>query len=1136
VALAAVLIAMLMLAPAPALALREHVYSSSFGSEGSGEGQFSEPAGVAVSEVGGSSGDVYVVDKGNNRVEVFSSTGTYLSQFDGSVAPTGAFSAPKTIAVDNSANPLDPSSGDVYVTDTGHSVVDKFSSSGTYLGQIVNGAGGGSFGELDGVAVDTEGLVWVYQSSKEIDSYSDAFANEFLAARNSPFGTSPGFAVDSQDNLYVNRGAEVVAKLDSSGMELKSEVDPERTAAAAVDLSNDNVYIDNVITISAFTASGSSIERFGTGHLTGSSGLAIESSSGRVYVADSSAHAVRVFIPILVPDVSTGEASNLQTEGSATLSGTVNPDGVTVTSCKFEYGTGTSYGSIAECPSSPGSGSAPVTVSASLSGLIPATLYHYRLVAGNANGENGGEDRSFTAPRHPAIGGESFSNVGSTTATVSAQINPGGSPTTYHVDYGTSVAYGSSTQETSVGGGLEAASVQVQLSGLQPDTVYHARVVATNVIGTAQGSDLAFTTAAAVTASASTLPDNRVYEMVSPIANADGNVYVPAVASYEESPDEIISSNPYRGSSDGNAVAYAGDPPSTGGNGSVGNGLGNQFVATRATNGWMAVDVSPSHNGERQYKGFSSDLSVGILASFGQPPLTSDAPANCDVLYSRTTSDGAYHAAFTSTQTPGECGFPEFAGISAGNSHLIFESTAALTSNAVEREGHKNLYESVAGQLYLVNVLPNGKPDVNAAYGASPEEESGVVIRNFDHVISSDGSRIVWTDLNTGDLYVRENADSPSAITVQVDASVGGGGRYWAANGDGSRVFFTHAGDLYEYDLNAATTTDLTPGGNVQGVVGVSQDGSYVYFVAAGSLASGAIVGQPNLYVRHDGETKLIATLAPADNAFKGPETNALYGDWRPALQARTAELPPDGRHLVFMSTQSLTGYHNSGLPEVFVYDTGSGQVSCASCNPSGERPVAHGSRLQTSLGNTYLLRSLSEDGSRVFFDSSESLVPEDTNGVQDVYEWERDGTGSCRQNGGCIYLISGNLSSDFSYFVDASASGNDVFLATRAQLVSQDRNGNVDMYDARVNGGFPQLSLECTGTGCQGLPSAPPIFATPSSVTFNGVGNFEPPPKAVVKPKSKPSKCKRGLVRKGGRCVKRKARKSSRRSKRGRK
>lgn len=291
----------LTFASGQALALQRHVYGSSFGSEGSGGGQFKEPAGVAVSEVGGSSGDVYVVDRGNNRVEVFSSTGTYLSQFNGAAAPTGAFSSPESIAVDNSTNPLDPSAGDVYVTDTGHNVIDKFTGAGTYLGQIATGEGGAAFSGLAGVAVDPNGVVWVYDGlgtrQGKIDSYSDEEPNKFLpSSRESRavFEVGSGLAVDSEDNFYVvHSERSVVAKLNNGGIAIPT-IPPQELGGEgpktglAVESSSNDVYIDSVhagARVERFAANGFPIETFGSGHLAAGSGLVVNSSSGVAYVA-----------------------------------------------------------------------------------------------------------------------------------------------------------------------------------------------------------------------------------------------------------------------------------------------------------------------------------------------------------------------------------------------------------------------------------------------------------------------------------------------------------------------------------------------------------------------------------------------------------------------------------------------------------------------------------------------------------------------------------------------------------------------------------------------------------------------------------------------------------------------------------
>jgi hypothetical protein len=154
----------------------------------------------------------------------------------------------------------------------------------------------------------------------------------------------------------------------------------------------------------------------------------------------------------------------------------------------------------------------------------------------------------------------------------------------------------------------------------------------------------------------------------------------------------------------------------------------------------------------------------------------------------------------------------------------------------------------------------------------------------------------------------------------------------------------------------------------------------------------------------------------------------------------------------------------------------------------------------------TRIIQYLSDDGDRVFFDSFQALVPQDSNGLADVYEWERDGTGTCTLPKGCVSLLSGGGSSDNSYLLATGSSGDDLFFVSRAQLTAQSNNGNRELYDARADGIVASAASACSGTGCQGVPSAPPIFATPSSVTFNGVGNFVATRNTQVKRKAKPS------------------------------
>jgi hypothetical protein len=692
--------------------------------------------------------------------------------------------------------------------------------------------------------------------------------------------------------------------------------------------------------------------------------------------------------------------------------------------------------------------------------------------------------------------------------------------------------------------------------------------------------------------------------MVTPLVNGDSDVYEPELLGPGNSNGGYADDSPlpFRAAADGSAVAYVSTPGpiSLGGNGSTGLHNGNENLARRSASGvWSAANIQPPGRAEPVYQAFSNDLSVGILDS--TEVLSAGAPqGGYDVLYARTTSDGSYRPLFSvkpphrsaeefvafrvNHRGPGRPlnviegqGPVTYAGSSADLSHMLFEANDSLTplaEQAVPTAEQNDLYDSVAGNLYLVNVLPNGEPDSDATFGAPQIANNGLGnfgTPDFSHAISADGSRIFWSAVGPSPvgtapgpplaLYVRENDTQPQSpivggkcavptdgCTVQVDAAEagapgpGGGGRFWTASSEGSRVFFTDENrltndstaasgepDLYEYDVNTGVLTDLsvdTNAGehaNVQGVVGAGDDGSYVYFVAEGALASGATPGACcNLYVRHEGEpVQFIATLSSQDEGGGGSGIDA-YGDWIPGLGVRQAQVTPDGRHMAFVSSAKLTDYENYGHYEVYVYESGSGVgdgLFCASCGPLGVPPTyPYGTRLSVSRSNTYMQRFISSDGSRVFFDSEEALVPQDTNGQLDVYEWEQDGAGECHREAGCVYLLSGGTSTDGSFFLDASESGNDVFIVTRAQLLAQDQNEVFDVYDARVDAPVPVAPPACTGTGCQGVPGAPPIFATPSSVTFSGAGNFGPPPKTTVKKKEKKKPKKKRKTRKRAR------------------
>jgi hypothetical protein len=300
-----------------------------------------------------------------------------------------------------------------------------------------------------------------------------------------------------------------------------------------------------------------------------------------------------------------------------------------------------------------------------------------------------------------------------------------------------------------------------------------------------------------------------------------------------------------------------------------------------------------------------------------------------------------------------------------------------------------------------------------------------------------------------------------------------------------------------------------------QGLLGISEDGSVAYFAskavltggATNSFGSSAQPGEANLYLWKAGTgLRFIGTLGADD-----------LGDWSTALTEQTARVSPDGDYLTFMSRRSLTGYDNHVegdvkceeesrhespdlCSEVYLYSATTNEVSCVSCNPSGARPTGR-SALPTWSSAFQQPRYLSDDGSRVFFESYDSLTPADTNGRLDVYEFERPGSGSCTvataspslEADGCVYLLSSGKSSDDSHLLDASADGTNVFISTRSQLVGWDKDERFDIYDSRVGGGFPEPSpspLPCEGEVCKGPGQGAPSGARPGTVNFVGAGN----------------------------------------------
>jgi hypothetical protein len=682
---------------------------------------------------------------------------------------------------------------------------------------------------------------------------------------------------------------------------------------------------------------------------------------------------------------------------------------------------------------------------------------------------------------------------------------------------------------------------------------FNTRVIAALVSVGVMGGVLAVT----ATLAAGSLPDGRGWEMVSPLEKDGADV---------RSIGAISGGGVVQAAPNGEGITYV----SLGSFGiPQGATLGNQYLSVRGGAGWSTQNISLPTVQEAYgvsgaggpYKAFSSDLSKALVVNAESPLPTKNmplggAPQGYKDFYLRDDLGGGLQALLTSPPNEAANKFQlELRGATSDLSHVVVATDAILAAGAIdEGELARNLYEWSSGGFQSVNVLPNGTPAPGAFLGARFTAFGG-------HAVSEDGSRVFWTYLHEAEtsLYVRENGQS----TVQVDATQGPGpggeGVFRLASSDGSKVFFTDkhqltaeatarngGEDLYEFNVNTGDLTDLTPdanvsdesGANVGGVMGANEGGSVVYFVASGVLTGtnaegrSPVAGQPNMYSWHAGLTTFIATLAPEDESES--EVPGIAHDWSLGLAGRTTRVTANGEDVIFMSSASLTGYNNedavSHTPdgEVYLYDAAAEKLSCASCRPSGAQPTgasripggtvyeAGGGVLGSAL---YQSRALSADGKRVFFMSSDALVTLDSNNQQDVYEYEN----------GAPQLISSGTSDDASSFVDASANASDVFFVTRQQLVPGDTDQLVDLYDARVDGGFPASATvlaPCEGEGCKAPVSPAPLFNEPASATFSGAGNLAPP---VVKPVAKKKAKKK--VEKKPKKVKERAKKAKGRS-----
>jgi sugar lactone lactonase YvrE len=779
-----------------------------------------------------SSGDVYV---GNTNGHFYKFDSSGVSQPFSALSPATVISQAfssfccNTLKVDNSST---ATQGRIY-SFAEASPVKGWLPTGAPLGAPFPAGGITGFSDNCGAAVGPNGHIWVADYNNGLKEFTSNGVATGEVIHPSPQSMC-NFTIDSQGNFYVPTvysGGPVI-KYDPTGHSL-GQIDPGPAISVAIDLSNDDVYVDDGDRINHYNSAGELKDTFGLPNgsypgLSGSVGVAVNENTHTVYVANNRTGGTRVdtFVPsgpITIPTVSTDAPEPTST--SATLKGTVNGDGVDTTECKFEWGATSSYGNTTAClengvPTNVFTGgSGDHAVTASIGPLTKGSTYHFRIVAKNANEvESRGKDVAFNASSKPAIGQTTVSHVNTDGVQFDTSIDPEGGNTTFKIEYGTEAGvYGSSApaSEEHLASVVQAETFHIPTFGLTFGTTYHYRVVAKNDAGTTNGPDQVFTTYFPDPGSdpcpnaqvrqqteSSLLPDCRAYELASARNTGGYDVesdIVPGQTPLVTSPragDRILYSIHF-----GLIPGAAGSPTNYG---------RDPYVATRGTNGWTTKYVGLPADGMADSGAFGSPLlgtdSALSTFAFGGEGICEPCYGDGSINEPLRRPDGILEKGMAGSSNPaadpaGEVRKP----LSDDGSHLVFgaEKKFELAGN----EGSPSIYDRnlETGLTQVVSTLENG------------DTMSGEV-GELD--ISEDGSRIVVGELISTDskgneywhLYMHIGT-SPESVDLTPGASEGV--LYDGMSGDGSRVFFTTKDHLLGADTdNSADIYEAAIDGN----------------------------------------------------------------------------------------------------------------------------------------------------------------------------------------------------------------------------------------------------------------------------------------------------------------------------------
>jgi hypothetical protein len=1033
--------------------------------------------------------------------------------------PPQAFKSPRSITTD--------AYGNIYVASYGSESangkegrVDLFDSKGDFITELPEPVG------PKDIAVDSEGNLYVYNANPLVDGkvvrYEPTvykpeegkieYGNPPVLVTSTVGGFLNSLAVTSDDHLFFKRGQRI-----------------EEFSSAA----EGNKLLDDSI-------------GFGTLSSPNGLGLAIDETRGLIYAGDNGL--VRVF-ELASPHKLLQTVNGSETPaGKFTAEVSLAVDEETGNFFVFDlFGSNKVINQFREGGEDPGNGSYLKTLQFKFPPIIGSELHvdngkasHFRYLFAPSENNGVGQSLAFQPPPpvlSPVIEAIAIGDVTQEDAELQATINPRGGDTEYIFEYTTQEAFDKEefAGATLAGSGVIPAGqsgirVSVAALGLSPETAYRFRVRAENeceepdcsaekegsfTTYPAPETPLACSNDAVRTGLSALLPDCRAYELVTP---PDTNARAPRGIGKTAG----IYFTTREASPAGDKVSFITEGGTIPGNEGTGSLSGDAYLATRSADGWSTASAGP--DGVEAEAPLTGSTSPDQGHSFWG----TNGPGGASI-EGKPTNYVRYPDGHSELIGQGSLGIdPDAEGrlISEGGGHIIFDSTVRLEA-AAPPSGTKAIYDRTSdGITHVVSLLPDDVP-----LGAGqPATYLGA---------SLDGEGVAFTVGST--LYLRHDNEETYEI--------GKGVTFAGIAEGGGRIFYVASGDLLAFDVEGEGITPFTTSGDAT-VVNVSSDGTAAYFVSPTALSVdpnpiGDIpqVGGENLYLSREGAVSFVGTVTKRDvegefgaGGEGDTEQAGGLGLWTKALEptggtsGRFAIDPsrstPDGSVLIFESRANLTGYDPGVHAQIYRYDSVTGALQCLSCNPTQASPSGDSSlqSILQQLGgpeplNSYaVVNNLRSDGRRAFFQSPEPLVLEDTDGLQDVYEWEAQGEGSCNRPAGCVYLISSGHSNRADYLYAVSDSGDDVFFRTSDRLLPSDPDSTPSIYDARVGGGFPESAEICElAQDCPGPITPPPFFNPPTSGAIGPSGN--------VPESKKPRRCAKGkhkVTRNGKtRCVK---------------